>query len=171
MRIIRWLLNSIIFSAFLVCFQGCDKDEPTELEKLPPATQSGRRTFGCLVDGKAWVIEGITDVDGYYQMGTLFIAASVANNVIVQEIAIGLQDNNLTTQDYLLSDYPYGRLNDLRSNCDHRTSSNYSGKLTITHLDKTRSIISGTFAFEAYSSDCEKVVRITDGRFDIYYAP
>lgn len=57
---------------------GC-KDDPkpkTELEKLPPATQEGKHTFGCLVDGKAWVTRVSTDAVSFYQEGVLSITAA-----------------------------------------------------------------------------------------------
>jgi hypothetical protein len=42
-----------------VALSCCSKDEQpntpkTELEKLPPATQTGANTAGCLVNGKAF---------------------------------------------------------------------------------------------------------------------
>ena len=48
----------------LALLQSCD-DSVTELEKLPPATQTGKNTFGCLVEGKAWVTKTSTGTDGY----------------------------------------------------------------------------------------------------------
>lgn len=34
-----------------------NKPTKTELEKLPPITQIGANTFGCLINGKAWIPE------------------------------------------------------------------------------------------------------------------
>ena len=52
----------LLFLTLLLCgllYTACRKPNPdppiTEEEKLPPATQEGKNTFGCLVDGKAWV--------------------------------------------------------------------------------------------------------------------
>lgn len=165
----------IFLLPIVLTLQHCHDDAPkplTELEKLPPATQSGKRTFGCLMDGKAWVIEGITDVSAYYQTGTLFIAAGLATQLIDQTIAISLEDNNLSEKEYILSDYPqaFGRLTDKNINCQYLTSSTLQGKFLITHLDNINFIISGSFEFEAYSTDCTKTIKITDGRFDIHYA-
>ncbi len=39
-------------------FAQCKKNHPppkTELEKLPPITQTGANTFGCLLNGVAWI--------------------------------------------------------------------------------------------------------------------
>ena len=47
-----WLLLLALSS---LC-TSCKKDAPQdELSKLPPATQTGANTFGCLVNGKAFV--------------------------------------------------------------------------------------------------------------------
>jgi len=46
--------------ACLTSLVHCHRDQPrpkTELEKLPAATQTGAYTFGCLVNGKAWVVQ------------------------------------------------------------------------------------------------------------------
>ena len=43
------------------------------------------------------------------------------------------------------------------------------GKLTITKLDQTAKIISGTFYAIIYQTPCRDTLKITDGRFDIKY--
>ena len=52
---IAWLLIIALCSIFTACKKV--KEPPTELSKLPPATQTGANTFGCLVNGKAWVAQ------------------------------------------------------------------------------------------------------------------
>ena len=46
----------VIFILLTGC-EDCDDiiNPKTELEKLPPATQTGKNTFGCLVNGRAWL--------------------------------------------------------------------------------------------------------------------
>ena len=43
----------------LLMAAGCKKETTleNELAKLPPATQTGANTFGCLLNGKAWVAQ------------------------------------------------------------------------------------------------------------------
>ena len=41
----------------LVMFASC-KSCKKEINALPDATQTGANTFGCLIDGKAWVPRG-----------------------------------------------------------------------------------------------------------------
>ena len=53
------LLPLCIAILLCFCFAQCKKTkiEPTELSKLPAATQIGANTFGCLVNGKAWIAQ------------------------------------------------------------------------------------------------------------------
>lgn len=158
----------------LLTLLHCDKDELTELEKLPPATHSGLYTFGCLVDGKAWVTEWTGDAPTYYQTGTLFIYAG--NRILKSFIGIHIYDLNLGEREYQLTEsiHIYDNdafYNDVSMVCEYFTTKTYKGSVTITHLDKSKFIVSGTFEFEAWSADCNKVVKITDGRFDLHYAP
>ncbi len=179
MKKISYMLSVLTLGTLGFFLTGCSlfEDDPTEKEKLPPATQEGKGVFACLVDGKAWVAKSNTwsspGTNAYYQEGVLSIYAGVITNNFFQNIGIGLLDHMLTEAEYILAEPPMGRvvLEDLRNDCEYRTSPNYSGRLIITHFDKARYIISGTFEFEVYSSKCDKVIRVTDGRFDLQYAP
>jgi Family of unknown function (DUF6252) len=167
----RIILSIVILPLLMLSMQQCNEDEPlTELEKLPPATQSGKRTFGCLVDGKAWVIDRVDYIQADYQLGTLTIFAEV-NNSIYSYFSFRIIDSYLDEKTYALTEFPnqFARYDDFNGQCTYYTTAEYNGSVTITHLDRTRGIISGTFAFETYSKGCSKVVRVTDGRFDIHY--
>ncbi|MBO0356923.1 hypothetical protein J0X19_03110 [Hymenobacter sp. BT186] len=58
---------------------------------------------------------------------------------------------------------------DVKSNCYWSTNDSATtyrrGTLTITRLDLTAGIISGTFDFTLYKPGCNSI-RVTDGRFD-----
>jgi hypothetical protein len=170
------IISVLLLIGSIISLESCDLFEKgskpkTELEKLPPATQEGKNTFGCLVDGKAWVTKTSIDASAFYQEGVLFIAASVTNKDFDQTISLNVHDNNLTTKEYLLSGSPFALIEDLKANCEYRTSLLYTGKLVIDYFDQTKFIIAGTFEFEVYSDDCDKIVKITHGRFDLNYAP
>ena len=162
----------ISFLLALTVFMGCKKDpQPlSELEKLPAATQEGKNTFGCLVDGKAWVTKSSIDATAFYQMGILSISAGVVNKDFYQGIQLNLFEEDLQTIEYLLN---IGKndalLSDLRYKCRYNTTPAFGGSININHFDQSvgKWIISGTFEFEAYSEECQKTVKVTDGRFDL----
>lgn len=46
----------IVFTFLLLIASSCKKD--ANKDKLPPATQTGENTFGCLVNGKVYIPKG-----------------------------------------------------------------------------------------------------------------
>jgi hypothetical protein len=49
-------MKQTIFLFFIILLAGCSKDEATNpVDLLPPATQTGANTFGCLIDGKVFL--------------------------------------------------------------------------------------------------------------------
>lgn len=167
-----------ILTLLITGFEGC-KDDPkplTELEKLPPATQSGKQTFGCLVNGKAWVPQTSIDAVAVFQQGILQISGSLNNpfqsiGLIIHEDVTPISTND----EYLLTNYPgsFSRvtieLTEVTA-CIYEPQNTYSGIITITKLDRINYIVSGLFEFETVTIDCD-TLRITDGRFDIRYIP
>lgn len=62
-------MKYIILTACLTMFigAGCKKNKPkTELEKLPPITQTGANTFGCLVNGRTWIPKGFDGKPNFF---------------------------------------------------------------------------------------------------------
>jgi hypothetical protein len=169
------LLAVLLLLGFL--FSRCDKPpDLTEEEKLPAATQEGKGTFGCLVDGKAWVPKsggllqpGIEPV--YNEITGQF--GILANRERLQYVGISCEGQIVKSvgdyyipQDYLL-------VMDTSTICPefNNTSVYYckAGEVTIEKLDIISGIISGTFNFDAYSIQCQDTITITQGRFDIRY--
>ncbi|MFD2786908.1 hypothetical protein [Hymenobacter rubripertinctus] len=50
--------HATLLLAALLGLSQCKKKDPDPLSQLPPATQTGANTFGCLIDGKAWTPKG-----------------------------------------------------------------------------------------------------------------
>lgn len=165
----------------VITFAGCSKDDvkpKTELEKLPAATQTGANTFGCLLDGKAF-LRGNTHnsldcvyqfIDGEYYFGiqanrdidndrNILIGISTNAKELLKNTTYTLKDNNL------LNVYGTYGINGIMSATD---GNNYTGELVITNVDETNHIISGTFWFDV--RDFNNVVhQIREGRFDMQY--
>lgn len=163
---------------FLLGCDGCDPDDPeptpkTELEKLPPETQEGKNTFGCLVNGKAWVVVSSTRASGVYQAGILSISGSILKPQ-VQDIAINIEevsDPIEVGREYDLTSIPNNRATIFYSlDCQYEAENTVSGNLIITRLDRVNHIVAGVFSFVTSITGCDTLT-ITHGRFDIQYIP
>ncbi len=64
------------------------------------------------------------------------------------------------------SSHVYAIYNDLNKNCSYRTDTINNGKLTITHFDSAKRIVSGRFHFTVAKKGCD-TIKVTEGRFDI----
>ena len=178
--------NTLLFILLLACigFSACEKEKtpPTELEKLPAATQEGKNTFGCLVDGKAWTPKwggllkpGITpyynNVLGNFSIITYFYK----NGKFESGFSIGQKFAPFFEPGTYFMDIGQSNYFLISKTCvdsvisDSRIYHNINGVFQITRLDVSTGIISGTFEFDAVSETCQDTVRITEGRFDIKY--
>jgi hypothetical protein len=184
------LIRSIALAIFslIMLSSSCKKHTippGNQLSLLPPATQTGANTFGCLVNGQAFVPGGsifngapyqcnyIYTGGGYYftvaahnktSDGTVIGIALGTDSLAVTEGQAFLFNTNTprnATASYNLA-YAHGGVT------SYVTNSKISGKLIITKFDQTKQIISGTFYFNAidFAGD---TVKITNGRFDMLY--
>jgi hypothetical protein len=176
----------LIFS-FILLSGSCKKNVITpqeELSKLPPATQTGANTFGCLVNGHALVPGGSLFSGAHTQCNYIFTAGGyhltiegdADNNSQIKQILIETdslavtQGQSLTFKAYASgnADAFYDLITSTGSQNKYRTTNTISGQLTITKLDPIKQIVSGTFYFKAINISGD-TVKVTDGRFDMLY--
>lgn len=171
-------LLTLTFAVALTALSDCDRKDPqpkTELEKLPPATQEGKYTFGCLVNGNAFVTKTSLDISAVYQDGLLQISAGIEGSKI-QTINFFIYDSNVVPGNYELKDSLGNEAKYLLFDkdsgilCEYVTnsSSDNQGNLELTKFDQFNLIVSGTFQLRLTNSTCEKV-EITNGRFDLKF--
>lgn len=160
---------------------GCSNDNetppPNPVDLLPPATQTGENTFGCLLDGEVFLPgSGINPLDCVYQFvdGGYYFALQANkrdDNYSLIGISIGtihleIQENvtyELTTktEGNAVGGYFF------KYNWKY-TDEYYVGELTITKLDFNNHIVSGTFWFDIKDSQ-GKIHHIREGRFDMQF--
>lgn len=180
-----YFFSILLFSIF---FLSCEKDdyptptpEPTEIEKLPEATQMGANTVGCLVDGQAFMPSGslsnstnpycgyfydsfalvfrfVKNEDNITGNGTVSVAVYSSNVILAEDEKYRLALDKHTG---------FYRITSQNSQ-SYETDNNNHGELHITKLDKQNNIISGTFWFDAVNLQGEKV-EIREGRFDMVF--
>ncbi|MDP4275216.1 MAG: DUF6252 family protein [Bacteroidota bacterium] len=169
---------SLLF--LLILTYSCCKKNDT----LPPETQEGKNTFGCLVNNNLWLKGG--GLSYPYSNLSIFIDK---NFFSINALKIGDQTNQtvniyihspLNVGIYDLNNYNHsGRFLDKIDNCYYKTDSlSATGTLEITKYDTINKIVSGLFNFKAlrYNPDNNTIienndssVQITQGRFDIKY--
>ena len=169
----------------LLIITSCDKnDDQIPLEQLPPATQTGAQTFGCLINGKPFIppLFGSNSPRAFYQFArgayTLGISAGKGGGVEMVNIFIGAIDiNGLQVGEYSLIERKSGNyfgtyLGGAEAEegwlSIFSTSNGNPGVLNITNFDPEKFIISGTFSFTLIDENGEKI-QITDGRFDMNF--
>lgn len=156
----------------------CNKNGPDPASQLPPATQTGQRTIGCLVNGQPWTPQGFDGTSNYsvdYDQGLggsfdirAYRYQQQPNDNYQYLILEGSRLHDPKT--YSISDSLNTRVafNDRRKGCymSSLDKGTYRrGTLTITHFDLQTGIIAGTFEFTLAKPGCD-TLRITRGRFD-----
>jgi len=161
-----------LVTLFTLCsFSACDKDE---INVLPQETQSGKNTFGCLIDNKLFI------GGGYYS----FIGISPLSaqyDRVYKRLTISAYNKTDETIALLL-------INPLQNATQKLSRGTYSngaadgthyivldgGEIYLTKLDTINKIVSGHFSFTGKYADLSDTfiengdsVKITQGRFDI----
>jgi hypothetical protein len=174
-------LFTLVFISLLIT--SCRKHKPP-VEQLPPATQEGRGTFGCLVDGKVFKPKGspfggpiLICAYQFHKGGHYFHIA--AKNQGDELRGMYINTDSLAIQEgktYLLGDfskkggasggYYVGKIS---SSIEYLTTASNNGELKILKLDTINRIVSGTFWFDAVNKEGQKV-QVRDGRFDLKYS-
>lgn len=176
----KLLLLLTIISSFSCCNNDDDNTPTNPIDQLPPATQTGAQTFGCLINGEAFVPPSFGSnapsafyqfVDGAYTLG---ISAGTGGGTELKSINIGcldmplIEETNYNLLEFVTGNY-FGEYYLGGGNGEiYSTTVNNPGTLTITRFDQENFIISGTFNFTVLDNDGNEI-NITNGRFDMNY--
>lgn len=183
----------LIIISFTLVLSSCKKNIVNPLSQLPAATQTGANTFGCLVNGQAFVPHNRSIFEGpdlqcnyiYLHGGYYFsiLAANHNSDGSVNSITIGTDSLSINqgqtiklNASVITGSVGEGSTAGAGYNIygpsgiyTYSTSANVSpGQLTITFLDNQKQIISGTFYFNVLDHNGD-TVKITNGRFDMHY--
>ena len=169
----------IITTWFLLTGASCKKST-TQEDQLPPITQTGANTFGCLVNGKVYIPKGYSGT-GSPNFRCIYEIISgrpyfyIKTTQYEEDIPIGsiyIYINDFTSAKTFFYQDPDMALNfgwnKYFPNCGaiiNDLSIYRSGSVTIHKYDPTNGIFSGTFNFKIKNNTCD-TIRITEGRFD-----
>lgn len=171
----------VLLLAFALLGAGCKKESITA-DDLPPITQTGANTFGCLINGKAFITDAYAGTSSAlaveFDKGELRLQIHASNKKLTPlpvitiaaegiEISSGITYKLYTQSTLNAASASYFTLRQGNSK-QYDISASSPGILKITKFDATQKIISGTFAFDAVTEDGKKAA-ITEGRFDLKY--
>ncbi|MBF9224345.1 hypothetical protein [Hymenobacter ruricola] len=166
---------------------ACKKDNPEA--GLPPATQEGKNTGGCLVNGERFVaaesggsllsnptpaLSGGFAFDSVYyvSLNGKYQGQRATILLFLRGEKIGTYMLNRTTQYYpqgdpiRMSSHATFTLSGSQGEV-YVTNAQYTGQVVMTRADLRAGITAGTFEFTASSTfDPSKTITITKGRFD-----
>lgn len=157
---------------------SCKDADPSPEEQLPPITQTGANTFGCLLNGQPWTPQGNSGTSNY---SVVYCCAADGGvfDIKVYRINSATQDyqnlylfcrpiDKIGSYDFADSSKTDVYFSDRKTGCDvsSRDAGTYrKGTLTITRFDLQAGIISGTFEFTLAKPGCD-TIKVTQGRFD-----
>lgn len=167
-------MRFLIAAMLCLCLSYCKDDDDPD---LPAPTQTGKNTFGCLVNGKVMVPGGYygrlsAEVD---PSGLLWLASGNSDteehiSIVIDrpgfpfEVGVRYEFNNPGD----IKCYYNLAATDAEADCRYEDAP-VGGAITFTKIDWDRQIIAGGFEFTAHSDYCNKDVSVTEGRFDIVF--
>lgn len=161
----------------IISTNSCSKQDDCEnpLDCLPPATQTGAGTFGCLINNKPFSPDGsqlggptmqisYQIIDGQYN----FALSAINSKKNISTLIVLRNQEIIVNEIFVLKNYSdnqnFGEL--VKKGKVFQTDSNNSGEIIFTKTDLVSGIVSGTFWFDAVNEDGE-IVQIREGRFDM----
>jgi hypothetical protein len=181
-----------------ICILSCRPEPQIEsdpdycLEGLPCATETGKNTFGCYINGAAWVADiGANIFDptlhkiqanmdeighGTDNRSYLSISANRTNDTTNGFMRLNIEPvtkvgevNNANTEEV------YGRAiisktdkGNVLSTLSFELDTLFDYKFEITHLDTVKNIVAGRFSFIGITPS-KDTIKVTQGRFDVDY--
>lgn len=163
-----------ILLLILTSSSNCKKNKLSELDKLPPITQTGANTFGCLINGKAYLPGGWDGNHSNYRVFIDGIDSSLDIRTYNLETTLKLQLTFGAMGLYTGLNIPFvnkgttilGIANIYNCYIPVNDSVYRQGELKISRFDLQNGVVSGEFNCIIYKQACTDTVRITNGRFD-----
>ena len=181
--------KTIVF-LFLFTITSCSESDAPQ-DQLPPITQTGANTFGCVINGEVLIPKdgiGVPQPKGItvkYRNNKNFIidAGNLKDNgggdiyIYIYNLTstgvynLGVSDNQSDLS--FAPSYPhiFCRTYDGANQGKVYLSNVNSGTITITRFDSDNHIVSGTFELTVFNKDNpSETIEITEGRFDVNWS-
>jgi hypothetical protein len=159
----------ILFAGILIT--ACKKEQ---VDALPKATQEGKNTFGCLIDGQAFlpqksqalILQPQPDepLFTWYLKRQFDVLATGNGRKVFIRITGVVRAGTYTLVDARPGE-SYGSCR--IGSAEYFTNVAASGQVIISRFDSVAKIAAGTFQFTALDYQSGKTLTIADGRFDV----
>lgn len=171
----------IAVSLLILCAASCKKNKGSKEDQLPPITQTGANTFGCLINGKVWIPKGYNGtgtpnpkISIEFFNGKMFlgiVTSQLENGNSQGYMDIYFFDSVLSADVYNYPDkmnfsasWPKV-INGCFTPAGDTTVKKW-GQAIITKFDNINKIVSGIFSCKFKAPSCDTVF-ISNGRFDL----
>ncbi|MFV0572245.1 MAG: hypothetical protein ACK5M1_07435 [Xanthomarina gelatinilytica] len=171
-------MKHIFLILILLATLSCCKNDDDNNDTLPPATQTGAGIFACYVNGTSYIDTSGGYFNCFYQFidGEYFFGIGGEDNnhnlfdqIILASNASSIEEGIVYTLTCNLTDSYYGEVAFTGQLLDATTCNTNFGTMTITKLDFTNNIISGTFEFDIIHPNTGETIQIREGRFDTLF--
>ena len=164
-------MKTILILLFSFLFIHCNNDDDTPvnpIDQLPPPTQTGENTFGCLVNGEPLSITNSYRITAIYQQGQLQFGGGAVYILINDPFEINIPYELINIDEGTM--VRFIEANDGLAMCYYDFEDTYEGYVKFTNIDRENYIISGNFEFSTAKENCDSLI-VTNGRFDMHYIP
>ena len=176
MRLLLLLLTSFLFLA-AACTKADDDTPTTPLDELPPATQVGANTFGCLIDGVPFVNQGggfsVQNINANYSPNPdrYFIKAyELSGDGGRDAVKVALRIYRDTVGSFEpMENWEVLKFDTQLQFASYVLDRQNPGLINITSIDRSSQIISGTFNLNIVDTTSNDTKSLTEGRFDVIY--
>ncbi|MFV0572243.1 MAG: hypothetical protein ACK5M1_07425 [Xanthomarina gelatinilytica] len=170
-------MKNILYILFAILIISCNKDDDNT-ETLPPATQTGAGIFACYVNGTSYIDTSGGYFNCFYQLidGEYFFGIggedenhNIFRQVILSSNASEIEENIQYNLNCNEPNNHYAEVAFTGQLLDATTCNTNFGTMTITKLDFTNNIISGTFEFDIIHPNTGETIQVREGRFDTLF--
>ncbi|MFA7378949.1 MAG: hypothetical protein WC150_00715 [Bacteroidia bacterium] len=153
----------------ILLLQSClpDKDQPKPADVLPPYTQQGANTIGCLVDGRV-LVPGFSMADKYFGWSAVDNDFTYYIHKDNERVYVGIWDGTVNDTGVYDLKFIRGKREVYYINTQIGGGDAINGQLHIKYWNKQKHIMAGTFYFDVLKGD-SSIIKITEGRFDMIY--
>ncbi|TAG38352.1 MAG: hypothetical protein EAZ31_10540 [Cytophagia bacterium] len=158
----------------LLTIASCKKKNADPEPTLPPETQNGANTFGCILNGQLWTNSpreagGIPTLEATPETGGILTIRALYRDNNRDEMIGFFSQNISSTGTYNLSNITSAIFTDYEKNINYASYDNdiiYSGSIVITRFDIPNRVLSGRFSFKLQKQG-GLTFEAKEGRFDI----